>query len=50
MHLTLWYVVLVCHQYDACKDYVGNVYVYGTVACVACVYAEGVRVAGRGLD
>ena len=29
MHLSLWYVVLVCHQYDDCKNYVGSVYVGG---------------------
>ena len=29
MHPALWYVVLVCHQYDACKNYVGSVYVGG---------------------
>ena len=31
MHLALWYVVLVCYQYDACNNYVnyGNVYVGG---------------------
>ena len=29
MHLALWYVVLVCHQYDVCKNYVGIVYVGG---------------------
>ena len=28
-HLALWYVVLVCHQYDVCKNYVGSVYVGG---------------------
>ena len=27
MHLALWYVVLVYHQYDVCKNYVGSVYV-----------------------
>ena len=27
MHLALWYVVLVCHQYDVCENYVGSVYV-----------------------
>ena len=27
MHLALWYVVLVCHQHDVCKTYVGCVYV-----------------------
>ena len=25
MHLSLWYVVLVCHQYDFCENYVGSV-------------------------
>ena len=29
MHLTIWYVVLVCHQYDVCKNYVGSVFVGG---------------------
>ena len=29
MHLALWYVVLVCHQYDVCKHYVCNGYVVG---------------------
>ena len=29
MHLARWYVVLVCHQYDVCKNYVGSVYVGG---------------------
>ena len=29
MHLALWYVVLVCHQYDVCKKYVYSVYVGG---------------------
>ena len=27
MYLALWYVVLVCHQYDFCENYVGSVYV-----------------------
>ena len=26
MHLALWYVVLVCHQYDVCENYVGSGY------------------------
>ena len=26
MHLALWYVVLVCHQYDVCENSVGSVY------------------------
>ena len=29
MHLAHWYVVLVCHQYDVCENYVGSVYVGG---------------------
>ena len=29
MHLALWYVVLICHQYDVCKNSVGSVYVGG---------------------
>ena len=29
MHLALWYVVLVFHQYDVCKYSVGSVYVGG---------------------
>ena len=42
MHLALWYVVLVCHQYDVCENYVGSVYVggYGGLSenglCVFC--------------
>ena len=24
--LAHWYVVLVCHQYDVCKHYIGSVY------------------------
>ena len=27
LHLALWYVVLVCHQYDVCENYVGSVYI-----------------------
>ena len=29
MHLVLWYVVLVCYQYDACENYVDSVYIGG---------------------
>ena len=29
MHLAHWYVVLVCHQYDVCENYVGSVYIGG---------------------
>ena len=34
MHIALWYVVLVCRQYDVCKNHVGSVYVggYGDVS------------------
>ena len=27
--LALWYVLLLCHQYDVCEHYVGSVYVGG---------------------
>ena len=42
LHLALRYVVLVCHQYDVCGNYVGSVYVggYGGLSesrlCVFC--------------
>ena len=29
MHLTLWYIVFVCHQYDVCEHDFGSVYVGG---------------------
>ena len=29
MHYALWYVLLVCHQYDVCNNSVGSVYVGG---------------------
>ena len=29
MHPALWYIVLVCHQHNVCKNYVGSVYVGG---------------------
>ena len=29
MHLSLWYVVFVCHQYDVGTNYVCSVYVGG---------------------
>ena len=29
IHLALWYVVIVCHQHNVCKNYVGSVYVGG---------------------
>ena len=43
MHLALWYVVLVCHQYDVCKNYVGSVFVigYGSLSKSGpCVFRE----------
>ena len=43
MNLALWYVVLVCHQYDVCKKIVGSVYVdgYGGLSeSVLCVFRE----------
>ena len=42
MHLALWYVLLVCNQYDVCENSVGSVYVggYGGLSksglCVFC--------------
>ena len=29
LDLALWYVVIVCHQYDVCENYVGSVYISG---------------------
>ena len=29
MHLALWYVVFVCHQYDVCEHSFGSVYIGG---------------------
>ena len=44
MHLAIWYVVLVCHQYDVCKNYAGSVYVGGYGWCLSesriCVIRE----------
>ena len=31
IYLALRYVLIVCHQYDVCKNYVGSVYVGGYV-------------------
>ena len=42
MHLALWYIVLICHQYDVSKNSVGSVYVGGygglneSALCVLC--------------
>ena len=43
MHLALWYVVPVCHQYDVYKHYVGSVYVgrYGGLSeSGLCIFRE----------
>ena len=43
MNLSLWYVVLVCHQYDVCENYVGSVYIggYGSLSENGlCVFRE----------
>ena len=43
MHLTVWYIVLVCHQNDVGKNYVGSVYVggYGGLSeSVLCILHE----------
>ena len=29
VHLTIWYIVLVCHQNDVCEASIGSVYVGG---------------------
>ena len=29
MHLDLWYIVFVCHQYHVCEKSVGSVYIGG---------------------
>ena len=57
MHLALWYIVLVCHQYDACENSVGSVYVggYGGLSesglCVFCkLYPICFLVVGIGLS
>ena len=39
MHLALWCVVLVCHQYDVCKNYVGSGY-GGLSKSGLCVFRE----------
>ena len=39
MHIALRYVVLVCHQYDVCKQIIGSVYV-GLSESGLCVFPE----------
>ena len=43
MHLVIWYVVLVCHQYDVCENHVGSAYFggYGGLSKTGiCVFRE----------
>ena len=43
MHLSLWYVVLVCHEYDVGENSVGSVYIggYGDLSeSGLCVFRE----------
>ena len=40
MHLALLYVVLVCHQYDVCENYVGSVYIGGLSESGLCVFRQ----------
>ena len=43
MHPSLWYVVLVCNQYDVCENSVGSVYIGGYCGlseCGLCVFHE----------
>ena len=40
MHLALWYVVLVSHQYAVCENYVGSVYIGGLNERGICVFLE----------
>ena len=55
MHLALWYVLLVCHQYDVCENSIGSVYVggYGGLSeSRLCVFGKlcpvGFLVVGKG--
>ena len=42
MHLALWYVLRVCHQYDVCENSVGSVYVGGYDGlCPVCFLVVG---------
>ena len=43
MHLTLWFIVFICHQDDVCENYIGNVYVGGYCGLsesVLCVFGK----------
>ena len=55
MHLTFWYVVLVCHQYDVFEKYVGSFGAYGGLSeSGLCVFRElcpvGFLVVGESLS
>ena len=54
MHISLWFVVLICHQYDVCENYVVSVYIgeYGGLSevglCVICeLFSVSVFVVGE---
>ena len=40
MYLALWYIVLVCHQYDVCENSVGSMYVGGYCGLSKSVFRE----------
>ena len=43
MHLSLWYIVFVCHQNDTCENAIGSVYVgrkCGMIKCRLCVFGK----------
>ena len=57
VHLALWYVVLVCHQYDVCENSIGSVCDcrYGGLSesglCVFCEFRPvSFLVVGQGLS
>ena len=43
MHLTLWYIVIVCHLDDVCENYISSVYVGG----YCCLSESGLCVFGK---
>ena len=47
MHISLWYVVLVCHRYDVCENYVGSVVWCGVVGMVVRAKADSVSSVNR---
>ena len=43
VYLTLWFIVLICHQDDVCENYIGSVYVGGYCGLSEnelCVFSE----------